>query len=124
MVEEEKFDHFNLPYYTPSVEEVKRVIDEEGSFSVQKLHVFETDVDAGFNEYSNSICKGNEKEKRGQYVSGYIRAIMEPIMVSHFGQTIMDNLFQRFTVKVIESMEKETWPFVNLVFCLRKNKIA
>ena len=112
-----------MPYYTPSVEEVKKVIDEEGSFSLQKLDVFKTAVDAGFNG-TNSIDKYGEKEKRGQYVSDYIRAIMEPNLVSHFGETIMNNLFRRFAVKVVESMEKETWPFVNLVFCLRKNKLA
>ena len=49
-----------------------------------------------------------------------MRAVFEPILVKQFGETIMDELFQRFTDKVTESMEKEKWQYVNLVISLTK----
>lgn len=124
-------DNFNLPYYAPTSKEVKNIIEEEGSFSLQRLNVFEVDWDAGFggafgkkdgtnNMKARNDTSGDDKYKRGQYVSNYMRAVAEPILVRHFGETVMDDLFERFTNKVCESMEKENWPFVNLVISLTK----
>ena len=129
-------DHFNVPYYAPTSKEVKKVIEEEGSFCLQKLNVFEIVWDAGFGgkQVTNNIkarCDidddndddDDDKYKRGQYVSNYMRAVAEPILIKQFGGTVMDDLFRRFTNKATESMEKDNWPFVNLVISLtRKNK--
>ncbi|KAK6227853.1 hypothetical protein SCA6_000193 [Theobroma cacao] len=35
LIDEEKLDSFNVPYYNPSQEEVERVIDKEGSFTTE-----------------------------------------------------------------------------------------
>ena len=93
-----------------------KVVAEEGSFTLQKLNVFEVDWDAGFGLGGASMkkCDNDIKYKRGQYVSNYMRAVAEPILKNYFGQSVMDDLFRRFTNKVIESMEKENWSFVNL----------
>ncbi|XP_062076792.1 probable caffeine synthase MTL2 [Humulus lupulus] len=125
IIEAESLDHFNMPLYFPNEREVKNVIQEEGSFSLQKLNAFETAWDAGFSsEHTSKIDNNNnDMQKRGKYVSDYIRAISESIFVKQFGETIMYELFKRFTDKVIESMAKEKWQYNNLVFSLTKNNV-
>jgi len=44
-VEEAKFDWFDLPFYAPTAEEVREVIQTEGSFNIQRLETFEVDWD-------------------------------------------------------------------------------
>lgn len=117
-----------MPYYAPKAREVEKVIEEEGSFTLQKLDIFEIGWDAGFreslSEKGTNLQAYYDKNKRGKYVSDYMRAVVEPILVKQFGPTIIDDLFKRFTNKVVESMEKENWPFVNLVVSLTKKKLT
>ncbi|XP_060973537.1 probable caffeine synthase MTL2 isoform X2 [Cannabis sativa] len=116
IIEAKCLDDYNVPLYFPSAREVKSLIEKEGSFCIQKLNTFEIAWDAGFTTINN-----NEKHKSGKYVSDYIRAVMEPILVKQFGETIMDELFDRFANKVNESMANEKWNHVNLVISLIKN---
>ncbi|KAF4375521.1 hypothetical protein F8388_024180 [Cannabis sativa] len=111
IIEAKCVDNFNMPSYFPSAKEVKSVIEKEGSFSLQKLNTFETTADAGFTsehddttlnfEAEESNNNNNNNYKRGKYVSDYIRAVTEPILVKQFGETIMDELFERLAYKVI-----------------------
>ncbi|KAF4375504.1 hypothetical protein F8388_024163 [Cannabis sativa] len=88
----------------------------------EKLNTFEIAWDAGFTTIEHTINNNNEKHKSlGKYVSDYIRAVMEPILVKQFGETIMDELFNRFANKVNESMANENWNYVNLFISLTKN---
>ncbi|KAF4375498.1 hypothetical protein F8388_024157 [Cannabis sativa] len=114
-------DNYNVPSYFPSAIEVKGVIEKEGSFGIQKLNTFEIAWDAGFTTIEHTINNNNEKHKSGKYVSDYIRAVMEPILVKQFGETIIDELFNRFAHKVNESMANEKGNYVNLVISLTKN---
>ncbi|KAH7575052.1 hypothetical protein JRO89_XS02G0040800 [Xanthoceras sorbifolium] len=36
LIEEEKLDSFNLPFYTPTAEEVKKVLEEQRCFTLQR----------------------------------------------------------------------------------------
>jgi len=40
VIDEEKLDMFNMPCYFPTVEEVKQLVEAEGSFTVDKLETF------------------------------------------------------------------------------------
>lgn len=125
IIEEESLDNFNLPFYSPTASEVKKLIQEEGSFSLRKLDLFELPWDAGFSEpTSKSNNSIDDKHKRGKYISDYLRAVVEPILVEQFGEAIMDDLFQRFTDKVIEFTAKEKWQYVNIVISLAKKTQA
>ncbi|PON77376.1 SAM dependent carboxyl methyltransferase [Trema orientale] len=127
IIEGESLDSFNMPLYFPTPREVKKVIQEQGSFALQKLDVFEIAWDAGFSEQTAGINSNiiiNDKQKRGQYVSDYMRAVAEPILVKQFGETIMHELFARFTDRVTESMVKQKWQYVNLVISLTKTPQA
>ncbi|KAI5656089.1 hypothetical protein M9H77_24882 [Catharanthus roseus] len=50
-VMEEKIDSFNAPYYTPSVEEVKTTVEEEGSFAINYFNCFEIEWDVGYPKF-------------------------------------------------------------------------
>ncbi|XP_062079450.1 probable caffeine synthase MTL2 isoform X2 [Humulus lupulus] len=123
IIEAESLDKFNMPLYFPNEKEVENVIQEEGSFSLQKLNAFETAWDTGFITIENSDKKYNDdddKLERGKYISDYMRAGLESVLVKQFGETVMDELFQRLAYKVIESMAKEKWQHKNLVISLTK----
>ncbi|KAF4375506.1 hypothetical protein F8388_024165 [Cannabis sativa] len=121
IIEAKCLDDYNVPLYFPSAREVKSLIEKEGSFSLQKLNSFEIAWDAGFTTIEHTINNNEKHKSHGKYVSDYIRAVMEPILVKQFGETIMDELFDRFANKVNESMANEKWNHVNLVISLIKN---
>ncbi|XP_062079438.1 probable caffeine synthase MTL2 [Humulus lupulus] len=129
IVEEKSLDNFNMPVYCPTAKEVRMVIEDEGSFELQKLEVFEIAWDAGFNEEKGKINNSTnvdedniDKYNRGKYVSDYMRAVLEPILMKQFGECIMDDLFERFTHKIIESMANENWHYINLAISLTKKQ--
>ncbi|KAF3947201.1 hypothetical protein ACB098_07G120700 [Castanea mollissima] len=116
LIEAEKLDAFNLPYYAPTTEEVKRVIEVEGSFTLLKLEVFKMDWDSHIKKANSGL----DRQERATMIATYIRAVGEPILASQFGEENMDNLFQRFKDVVLDHMEAEKCEYVNLVISLTK----
>ncbi|KAJ0989061.1 hypothetical protein J5N97_007417 [Dioscorea zingiberensis] len=96
LVEMEKIDSFNLPYYTPTSEEVENAIKKEGSFAINSIQIF----DAGWGE-ARDICdhkiKVEEKVSTAQIIAKIMRAALESLLVSHFGVEIIDELFERYS---------------------------
>nr|CAD1833686.1 unnamed protein product [Ananas comosus var. bracteatus] len=45
LIEEEKVESFNAPYYAPSMEEVKDEVTIQGSFSIRKIELLEVNWD-------------------------------------------------------------------------------
>ncbi|CAO2197958.1 unnamed protein product [Urochloa humidicola] len=96
LVEQEKVDAYNVPFYAPSVKEVEEEVRREGSFSLDYVQTYEI----------NLSSSGDAKED-GRTVSMAIRAIQESMLSHHFGPDIVDALFHRYTELVTESMERE-----------------
>ncbi|KAK4844820.1 hypothetical protein QYF36_024766 [Acer negundo] len=86
LIEEEKLDTYNIPYYEPYTEEIKAEIEKQGSFMVDHLVL-------------NSITTA-------QMIGNATRADHETTIRSHFGSEIVDRLFQRFS-EVIAANTKE-----------------
>lgn len=103
LLEESKLESFNFPFYTPTAEEVRQAIQREGSFNIHKLETFHISWLAGFEKEN----KGLELDKyaEGKYVGTHIRAVSEPLLASHFGNAIMDDIFHRYSIKAIEHLE-------------------
>uniref|UniRef100_A0A0E0LB62 Jasmonate O-methyltransferase n=1 Tax=Oryza punctata TaxID=4537 RepID=A0A0E0LB62_ORYPU len=78
VIDKEKFDSFYIPIYGPSDDELRRIIQEEGSFSIREMLVPELTSGA----YSALITKTR--------VANMLRAAFEPIIVQHFGSTGCD----------------------------------
>ncbi|KAL2538311.1 Jasmonate O-methyltransferase [Forsythia ovata] len=124
LVEEEKVDSFNAPYYAPSAEEVRSTIEEEDSFTINRLEAFEIDWDGGAPSNNNFQNKINKIEKynlsRGQQVAKTIRAVVESMLEIHFGREIMDELFKRYAELVDDYFSTTRAKYIDLVISLTK----
>lgn len=120
LIPEAKLDSFNLPQYNATMEEVRQVIEEEGSFTVKRMETFNQDWD----DYLKKTDSSLGKRERAAIVTSSCRAIIEPILVSHFGGSIMDELFQRFENDVLDYMEAHKCQAISLVISLKKKDKA
>lgn len=119
MVEEEKIDSFNAPYYAPCMEEVKRETEKEGSFIIDRFEAFEVEWDGFASEAENGL----KFLSRGQRVAKTIRAVVETMLESHFGGHIMDALFDRYGAIVQHYLSNHRTKYTNLVISFVKKWI-
>ncbi|XP_026425498.1 salicylate carboxymethyltransferase-like [Papaver somniferum] len=119
MVEEEKLDLFNFPIYYPSLEEVKSVIQSEGSFSGNQLETFQVNWDGS--DSSEAGRSGTDKSRSSYLIANSIRAVSEPLLASHFGEEIINELFSRFREIVANYAAKEKTDYTNLVISVTKS---
>ncbi|KAL4387396.1 hypothetical protein GQ457_09G028020 [Hibiscus cannabinus] len=121
LIGDEKLESFDLPYYAATGEELRSVIEAEGSFELQRLEAFNMDWD----DYIKK-ADGNrvlDKAARAAIIARDIRAVGEPILASHFGEDIMDDLFRRFEHDVLDYMEAHKCQYINIVMSLTKKDI-
>nr|QTZ19702.1 SABATH methyltransferase 4 [Bixa orellana] len=88
LVKEADVDSFNLPHYVAYEGEVREIIEEEGSFAIDKLESFEI-----------ILVAPEDDEKQTRSVNTHTkstRAVLESLLANHFGDAIMDSLFRRF----------------------------
>ncbi|XP_031283850.1 salicylate carboxymethyltransferase-like [Pistacia vera] len=116
LIEEKSLDSFNLSYYAPTAEEVKKVIEDEGSFTLERLETFMVDWDTYISKADCSL----DTEERAAILATDMRAVGEPILSSQFGESIMDDLFMRFKRDVFGYMEAHECKFINLVISLTR----
>ncbi|XP_039156176.1 salicylate carboxymethyltransferase-like [Eucalyptus grandis] len=106
IIEEEKLDSFNVPYYTPSPKEVRREVEKQGSFSIDCLEVFEVNRDVFETDFDPNVVSKEAADK----IVGSLRAIAEPLLVHHFGEEIINEVFERFRAKLGNRFSKEKIP--------------
>jgi hypothetical protein len=108
-------DSFNLPLYRPFKGEVREIIEDEGSFNIDKLETFEVDWDNSDTSEDDHYCAS------GQNVAKWIRAGTEPMLATHFGAgTAMDSLFARFAQHVAEHLCIEKTADFHIVLSMTK----
>nr|GMD75927.1 salicylate carboxymethyltransferase-like [Ipomoea batatas] len=110
VVDEEKVNSFNFPIYWASPNEVKMVVEKEGSFSIEYLENFMYDLE-------------NEKHIKdpGNFLVNSFRAVIEPIVASHFGEGITEEIFKRQKTLILEFIhELEKVRFFNVVSMTKK----
>ncbi|GMN29381.1 hypothetical protein TIFTF001_002411 [Ficus carica] len=107
-VEKEKLDSYDVHFYAPSKEEIEDEVRQEGSFVLDRFEMFEIDKDE------------NGNGSHGTRVALTVRAIQECMIIQHFGEGILDSLFEIYGRMIDEEMSKEEIkPFTFLVV-LRK----
>lgn len=112
-------DSFNAPYYAPCVEELKIVIEKEGSFMVDSHEAYEIDWDDGTELLSENVL---ETVSSGERVAKTVRAVVESMLKYHFGSHIIDELFQRYAKLVEDYLSKTRTKYINLVISLVKQQ--
>ncbi|KAL9255701.1 7-methylxanthine methyltransferase 1-like protein [Drosera capensis] len=96
LIEEEKLDSFNVPYYIATADEVRAIVEEEGSFQVQFIETLVQETD----DKNEALKIRAEKRYKN------IRAFTEPLLSHHFGEKIMDQLYDKVHVLVTEDFTK------------------
>ncbi|KAK9129816.1 hypothetical protein Sjap_010303 [Stephania japonica] len=121
LIDEAKVGSFNLPYYAASTQEVRDIVEGEGSFNLDRLDTFEVSWDANVvsncdNDNINSVIASKvDKQSRAICISNTIRSVAEPMVSSHFGHGIIDDVFGRFKDRVAQLLSKEEPKYFNLV---------
>ncbi|KAJ1259227.1 hypothetical protein BS78_10G138300 [Paspalum vaginatum] len=113
----EKLDAFNLPVYGPSVDEVKAVVRESELFDINSVKLFESNWDP----YDDSEGQGVQHSiQSGVNVAKSIRAVMEPLFSSHFGGSVLDELFKEYARSVAKHLESEKTMYSVIVLSLQR----
>ncbi|KAJ6740041.1 S-ADENOSYL-L-METHIONINE:CARBOXYL METHYLTRANSFERASE FAMILY PROTEIN [Salix purpurea] len=116
IIEEDKFDSFNIPVYTPSPLEVESEVGKEGSFTIDLLDVSQVNWDA----YDEEVHQSEAFKDGGYNVAKCMRAVAEPLLVSHFGEAIIDEVFSRYGEIVANRMSEEKTEFVNVTVSMTR----
>ncbi|KAK6933040.1 SAM dependent carboxyl methyltransferase [Dillenia turbinata] len=115
LIEKEKLDSFNIPYYIASKEEIVGIVKREGSFTVELIETFALDI-------------GNEKDmniqSKGQNAAKNIRCFTEPMISHHFENSIMEKVYANFTHLLIEYIAKQSAKQTSIVVVLRKKAVV
>jgi len=81
VIDKAKFNSFYMPMYGPSSEELREIIEEEGSFSIKEMLV---------NDFTSDTDASTFTPNRFKY---QVRAAFEPVIVQHFGD-VMDEFMR------------------------------
>jgi len=122
MIKEEQVDSFNIPQYTPSPSEVKLEVLKEGSFSINRLEVSEVNWNAldDWNALEFESERFESVGDGGYNVAQCMRAVAEPMLVSHFGEDIIEEVFTRYQQILSDRMAKEKTKFFNVTILLTR----
>ncbi|KAK9019881.1 hypothetical protein V6N11_054388 [Hibiscus sabdariffa] len=123
VVREADVDSFNIPLYAACKEEVADIVESEGSFEMNELQVFEVGVNClnGDEKLSEKDSSLNNHTEMGKIHANAMRAVLEPMVCSHFGDDVIDKLFIRFAANVA-NLPKNSMHLkkVNIVVSLTK----
>nr|AMJ39527.1 SABATH methyltransferase 3 [Bixa orellana] len=109
LVEEADVESFNLPFYTAYKGEVREIVEEEGSFAIDKLDSIE-------------LIMGNDVTlaEKSQRLARSARAVSEWLVANRFGNNIVDKLYGRFEGIAADKFSVENVKFVNIIVSMTK----
>ncbi|XAR64576.1 Salicylate carboxymethyltransferase [Bertholletia excelsa] len=116
LISEEDVGSFNFPLYKPHKEEVKGIIEDEKSWSLERTEVFDDNWDV-----IDGDNFGMDEWKSANIVANTLKAITEPMLASHFGGTIVEDLFGKYAKHVADYLCLKKIENTSVVVSLRKN---
>lgn len=99
----------------PYKDEVKEIIQKEGSFNLDKLDIFKVNWDASDND--DGVF---DNFRSAKIAAKCIRAFMEPMLASHFGVSMIEDLFTRFVNHVAKHLSMEKAHYFNIIIALER----
>ncbi|CAM8915617.1 unnamed protein product [Rhodiola kirilowii] len=109
-ISKEKLDEYEVHFYAPSKNEIEEQVVKQGDFEVDKFEMFDIENDG--NSGSNLSY--------GKRCSAGIRAVQESMISQHFGQGIVDDLFENYCKFIDEEMRIERIRSITFLVVLRK----
>ncbi|KAK4409666.1 Loganic acid O-methyltransferase [Sesamum angolense] len=85
-ISEEKIDSFNFPTYYTFPEELKAIIERNGSYSIERMEIFDNP-----GKYAITTAHAH---------ASVYRAVFEDLMTNHFGSEIVDEVFDSYRQKL------------------------
>ena len=101
---QKKLNSFNLQIYGASVAEVKKVINQSGLFDINHINLFGSNWDPYNDSEDNNVL---DSIQSGVNIAKSIRAVMETLPVIHFGEFMIETLFEEFARKVAGYLQRE-----------------
>ncbi|MED6185576.1 hypothetical protein PIB30_058462 [Stylosanthes scabra] len=107
-IEAEKLDSYDVHFYAPSREEIEDEVRKQESIKLERLETVEMDtIEQGIESYGTTVAKA-------------VRAIQESMISSHFGEKILDSLFENYATLLDDEVPKEDIKPITFVLVLRK----
>ncbi|KAL0415565.1 UNVERIFIED_CONTAM: Loganic acid O-methyltransferase [Sesamum latifolium] len=111
IIDKAEIDEFNLPIYAPSVGEMTELIEKKGCFSIERI------------ELTNPRSKIDEAIDVHRLIM-HLRAGMESVFTKHFGDGVVEKMFDKTLAKSGEISEflKSSYPKSTQLFVVLKRK--
>ncbi|KAL8266091.1 hypothetical protein R6Q59_003435 [Mikania micrantha] len=107
-VKQEKVDEYDAHFYAPSRNELEEEVKKNGSFKLERFEMFEIE------HYTGPYMS------HGTAVARTIRAIQESMISRHFGEEILDNLFENYGNLIDEEMGIEDIKPISFIIVLKR----
>ncbi|GJM93441.1 hypothetical protein PR202_ga09998 [Eleusine coracana subsp. coracana] len=96
IVEQDMVDAYDVPFYAPSAREIEEEVSKEGSFVLDYVRTYEMSYGGGGN------C---DTMTEGRMMAMTARAVQESMVTHHFGEGIVEPLFEKYGELLARSME-------------------
>ncbi|GAB2230581.1 hypothetical protein Drorol1_Dr00014854 [Drosera rotundifolia] len=97
LIDEEKVDSFNFPFYYAAQEELQAIVEKEGSFLIEHIETVRMDVAMGI----------QDPWERAVNYSGTVKSFTQSLISHHFGQQVSDQIYDRLAHVVFDKMTLE-----------------
>ncbi|WVZ81332.1 hypothetical protein U9M48_028722, partial [Paspalum notatum var. saurae] len=118
----ENLTSFNIPFYAPSLGEVKALINETGLFDIEHIGLFEHGSDPQDDDSSSDTVF--DCARSGENVAKCIRAVIGPLIIDHFSDAVLNELFMEYASIVSKHLVKGKAKFPVIVVSLKKAPIS
>ncbi|KAD4179968.1 hypothetical protein E3N88_28559 [Mikania micrantha] len=120
LVRESDINSFNIPIYQPCMDEVTNIIQNEGSFSLDSSNVFQVNWDPQDTDYTNTKDMIELSHNHGRNTAKVVKAVLEPLLTSHFGNFIIDTLFEKYEKHLAEHLINRKTRHFSMVVSMTK----
>ncbi|XP_057446580.1 S-adenosyl-L-methionine:benzoic acid/salicylic acid carboxyl methyltransferase 3-like [Lotus japonicus] len=123
IINEEQIDTFNVPMYTPSPSEVRLEVLKEGSFTINCVEVSEVHWNVAHDHDDDDWNNNNANfDSKSESLIKCMRAVAEPLLITHFGEVVIEEIFRRYQAILADRMSKEKTEFVNVNISMTKKE--
>eukprot|EP01018_Ginkgo_biloba_P035902 Gb_13775 [translate_table: standard] len=88
LIEEEKRESFNMPFFGPNVKELEKIVEMENSFEIESIRLLR-----GLALHPMREVREGEEEMFGIVVANHYRALFENVVGAHLGSPDLINHF-------------------------------
>lgn len=111
-------DSFNLPRFHTSPSELAAIIERNGNFSIETMEVLDRQLK----------LETMDEATRFPMMVRHLRATLEGLIREHFGDGLVDEVFELFGKKLEESSsiftDPKYKPIIEIFVLLKRKKIA